>query len=254
MSLRGEHIGELALRRHRSGEAVAGERAAIAAHTSACSDCRARLVAFDDEQRRFEQAISFDRFAAGVERAARGPRRRGRSVPVVALVAPMLAVAAAIALTVSFRPRAPENRIKGGAGMTVRIAGATGQRDARGSGAEPLARGDRLRVGYAAGDHRYVLALSVDDLGAVTPLYPESGSSLPVADGAPSATRYLPDSVELTGAGLERVVVVLSDEPIEVEAARRAARAAFDRADGDVTHLSPLGLAGEEFSRIFAKP
>ena len=254
MSGRGEHIGELALRRHRAGETPAAEGAAIAAHATACPDCRARLQALDDEQRRFEEAISFDRFAAGVERAARTARPRRRSVPLVAVVAPVLAMAAAIALTVSFRPRAPENRIKGGAGMTVRIAGAAGQRDARTSGAEPLTSGDRLRVGYVPGEHAYVLSLSVDDHGEVTLLYPEHGASLPVADGARSATRYLPDSLELTGAGLERVIVVLSDEPIEVEAARRAARTAVDRVGGDLTRLAPLGLPGEEFSRTFAKP
>ena len=111
-----------------------------------------------------------------------------------------------------------------------------------------------MRVGYVPGEHAYVLSLSVDAHGDVTPLYPEQGASLAVADGAPSVTRYLPGSLELTGAGLERVIVVLSDGPIDVEAARRAARAAVDRAGGDLTRLPPLGLPGEEFSRTFAKP
>ena len=66
-----EHIGELTLRRRRAGEALGPDAAAIDAHATSCADCRARLRALDDEQRRFEQEISFDRFAAGVERAAR---------------------------------------------------------------------------------------------------------------------------------------------------------------------------------------
>jgi hypothetical protein len=169
------------------------------------------------------------------------------------MAAPLVAMAAALALVVTFKP-AETNRTKGGAGMTVRVAGAGGQRDARVEGAERLAPGERLRVGYQPEGHRYILSLSIDDKGNVTPLYPERGASLAVPDGAPSATRYLSDALELTGAGLERIVVVLSDKPIDVGAAARAARAAFDKASGDLARMPPLGLPGEEFSRTFAKP
>ena len=48
--------------------------------------------------------------------------------------------------------------------------------------------------------------------------------------------------------------MVLSDQPIDVEAARRAARAAYQRAGGDVTRLPKLDLPGEQFVRTFAKP
>ena len=74
----GEHIGELTLRRRRAGEALGPDGPAIEAHATSCADCRARMRALDDEQRRFEQEISFDRFAAGVERAARGASKAKR--------------------------------------------------------------------------------------------------------------------------------------------------------------------------------
>ncbi|HMC95259.1 MAG TPA: ACP synthase, partial [Polyangia bacterium] len=102
--------------------------------------------------------------------------------------------------------------------------------------------------------HRYLLSLSIDQHGEVTPLYPEAGASLPVPDGAERATRYLPDSLELTGTGIERIIVLLSDQPIDVEAARRSARAAYDQAGGDLSRLPRLALPGEEFERTFAKP
>ena len=76
-----EHIGELTLRRRRAGEALGPDGPAIDAHATSCADCRARIRALDDEQRRFEQEISFDRFAAGVERAARSASgRRARPI------------------------------------------------------------------------------------------------------------------------------------------------------------------------------
>jgi hypothetical protein len=263
------HIGELELRRHRAGEALGDAGPAIAEHAGACAECKARLRALDDEQRRFESAISFDRFAAGVERASRGARPAPRRLPARVWALPTLAMAAAVAVVVTFHGRTPQigagapgghlrppgwDGIKGGAGMIVRIAGAGGQRTAQTDATEALAAGERLRLGYQTGGHRYLLSLSIDERGEVTPLYPEQGPSLTVPAAVPSATHFLPDSIELTGAGLERIIVVLSDQPIAMEAARKAARAAYDRAGGNLARLAPLGLPGEEFTRTFAKP
>lgn len=245
------HPGDLELRRRRVGELPSAAMLAIDEHVAVCPACRNRLRALDDEQRRFESDISFDRFAAGVERAARTPARRPATR---AWVYSAVAMAACLAIVVSVRRPAPTTRIKGGAGMTVRVSGAAGQRTARVDANEPLAVGERLRIGYQPGDHRYLLSLSIDQRGEVTPLYPEQGPSLSVAAGPAEATRYLPDSLELTGAGLERIFVVLSDSPIDVADARRAAKAAFDRAGGDLSRMTRLGLPGEEFTRAFAKP
>lgn len=290
MNLVNGHVGELALRRRRAGEAAGDEGAAIDAHARGCADCRARLRALEDEQRRFEEMISFDRFEAGVARAGRDERKHraarrvrrswnwggpawlipaaglGGAVVILAGLGPRSAIdhqprpsAAAPSSAVERRPSPSENRVKGGgAGMQVRIAGPGGQRDARVDGPEPLARGERLRIGYQSGGHRYLLSLSIDDRGEVTPLYPESGRSLPVPgpnrDGEARVTRFLPDSVELTGAGAERIILVLSDDPLEVEAARRAARAAFDLGGGELDRLPRLELPGEQFVRTFTKP
>lgn len=257
------HPGRMALRRRRAGELSGPAGLAIDQHVALCPDCRARLRELDDEQRRFESNVSFDRFAAGVERASRAPARRAAPR---AWVYSAVAMAAGVAIVMTVRSptdsRAPigvssidrGDRIKGGAGMTVRVAGTSGQRTAAVDATERLASGERLRVGYQSGGHRYLLSLSIDEHGEVTPLYPEAGPSLPVPDGAPSVTRYLPDSLELTGTGLERIFVVLSDTPVDVQAARSAARAAFDRAGGDLARMGKLGLPGEEFTRSFAKP
>ena len=260
------HIGELELRRRRAGEQLGAEAPAIEAHAAACAECKARIRALDDEQRRFEAAISFDRFAAGVERAARGTPAVPRRAPARSwMVVPTLAMAAAVAVIVTFhspsrlsswtRSHPPGyDGIKGGAGMIVRVAGAAGQRTARVDATEALSAGERLRIGYQTGGHRYLLSLSIDEHGEVTPLYPEQGVSLTVPAGVASATHFLPDSLELTGTGLERIVVVLSDQPIDVQVARQAARAAYDRAGGDLGHLPRLDLPGEQFTRTFAKP
>ena len=273
------HIKELALRRFWTGELPAPEKPAVEAHTAACARCRARLKELGDEQRRFEQEISFDRFAAGVERAARTPRRLpvpARPMSTMRWFFPLASVAAAITLAFTLTPRlrrtpSPElaaleeaaanhraNRIKGGGGITVQIAppGAGPQRTAAVGAPEALSPGERIRIGYQAGAHRFITSLSIDDQGAVTPLYPEAGRSLPAGDskGAPAATRYLPDSVEFTGKGSERLIVILGDQPLEVEAVKQAARAAYRRAGGNLARLAPLDLPGEQFQRTFVKP
>jgi hypothetical protein len=260
MNLANGHIAELTLRRRRAGEALGAEAPAIEEHAAACADCRARMRALDDEQRRFEDEISFDRFSAGVERAARsGARPARRAVRARVWMSSMAGMAAAAAALLIFvtSPKDPGHgtrRKGGGSGIIVRVAGADGQRTAGVDATEALARGERLRIGYQSGGHKYLLSLSIDDRGEVTPLYPERGPSLQVPDGSENATRFLPDSLELTGKGTERIVVVLSDQPIDVEVARRAARAAYQRAGGDVTRLPKLDLPGEQFVRTFAKP
>ena len=257
-----EHIGELTLRRRRAGEALGSDGPAIEAHATSCADCRARIRALDDEQRRFEQEISFDRFAAGVERAARGASKAKaktrRPILSSAWVAPMLAMAACVVAMVTFVPRPvfqkPATRAKGGAGIIVRVAGVDGQRNARVDSTEPLARGERLRIGYQSGPHRYLIALTIDEHGVVQALSPEQGKSLALPDGAEHATRYLPDSWELDGTGVERIIVVLSDQPIDVATAIRAARAAYDKAGGNLARMPSLDVPGEQFVRAFAKP
>jgi len=255
------HIQAMKLRRLSAGELGGAEAADVEAHAAACATCRARLKEIADEQRRFEQDISFDRFAAGVERAARAPRAlpARRAASLQRWLYPALAVAAAVALTIRFTPHST-NRIKGGGGITVQIGTddkAAPRRIAPPATVAPLAPGERIRIGYRAGDpYKFVTVVSVDDQGEVSPLYPESGSSLalPRIKGDPDTTVYLPDSIEFTGKGIEGLVVIFTDEAIRVDAVKKAAQRAFQQVKGDIAHLPALDVPGEQFHRTFVKP
>ena len=61
----------------------------------------------------------------------------------------------------------------------------------------------------------------MDAAGEVTPLYPEAGDE--PAGGAGRGHALAAGQLEFTGSGAERVVVVLTDAPLAVEAARAAA-------------------------------
>ena len=250
------HPGELALRRLQAQEAVGED---VAHHVAACEACRARVQGFRDEQRQFEAAIPFERFAAGVERASRTPRDVAPRRP-HRLTQGFLALAATVLVTVGVSQLVGldgargGNRLKGGAGIELVVAprGGGPQRAAADHAAEPLAPGDRVRVGVTPGPWRYVAVVSVDERGEVSALYPESGPSLPLGQG--DAQRFLPDSLEFTGQGLERVIVVLTREPIGVEQLVQSARLRFGAARGGLDAMGPLDVPGEQFQRTFQKP
>ena len=64
----------------------------------------------------------------------------------------------------------------------------------------------------------------------------------------------LAPAILITVTSFTRIIVVLSDQPIDVAAATRAARAAYDKAGGNLARMPSLDLPGEQFVRTFAKP
>jgi hypothetical protein len=256
------HPGELVLRRLHAGEAVGDE---LRAHAQGCAECQARLERFSHEQHEFEQAISLERFTAGVERAARTPRTVEKApasrVPV------LLALAASALLVVGLGRLigpAPEhgNRIKGGeiaapvADLQIVVGGLEGvpHRPASKDPAVPevLAKGERLRVGFMPAGHAYALLLSVDAQGTVTPVYAASGHELAPSPGSTATWMY--DSLELTGDGLERLIALYSDEPLGVNEVLKAALESYSAAGGDLSRMAPLTVDAEQVHRTFKKP
>jgi hypothetical protein len=262
---RADHPGELRLRRHRIGELGGVDAQTVDQHLADCADCRTRLGALDDEQRAFAAQIPFDRFAGGVERAARVPR--ARPVSRRTLVAGSgLALAAAAALVLVIRPGGDGdpaggnrgNRLKGGefeARLQIALA-AGGQRALDPGGRAGLRAGDQLRLGYRAASPGHLVVVSVDDAGAVSTRYPDQGDTLPVA--AARALAYLPGSITLTGAGKDRIYMITGAQAFGVEAAVREVGAAHTRAGGDLGAMGPLqfrpGVAVTSFTWLLDKP
>lgn len=253
------HITEWTLRRLHVGELPAPEATQARAHVAGCTACGAVLKEVEDAQSRFEAEVPFERFAAQVERATtrqpapRRPQWERAARPLAAMAATVLVLVGVgrfMALEDGTEPRG--NRIKGGAVAELRIGGDGPQRTAGTERPEPMAPGERVRLGYEAGAHRYVMAVSVDARGEVTPLYPETGESLSVEPGP--GMHWLPDSLEFTGSGAERVVLVLSDTPLKVDAVTSAARDAFEAGGRDVAHLPELDVPGEQTHWMLLKP
>jgi hypothetical protein len=103
-------------------------------------------------------------------------------------------------------------------------------------------------------DPRFLAAVSIDDHGEVTLLYPESGAALAVEPAR--ETVFLPDSLEFTGAGQERVFLFLARSPFELSAAVSAVKTAYTQASGELANLPNPAFAGGQdvFAWIFRKP
>lgn len=254
MGLMDPHPGEMKLRRLRAGELEDAESQQLQGHLAGCGRCRVRLKSLELEQEQFEREISFDRFAAGVQRAVKSaePRRVRWALPAVGMVAAVLV--AIVTAPLVMRAAGTSSRRKGSSEVVLRIAGKDGaaQRAASVHGAEPLSLGERIRIGYQAGPHSYLVAISVDSAGILTALYEDHGRSLKVDPG--EQTRYLPGSLEFTGPGLERVIVILSDEPLKLGKVKQAAEIAYRAVNGDLRRLPQLDVPGDQFHRLVLKP
>lgn len=249
------HVGELSLRRLCAGEFSAEKAAELDQHISACPVCRSKLRRLAEEQRDFQREVPFERFAGGVERARRVPRARPRSMWSIGF-ASVLAAAAVVVFFVGV-PNRTYNRSKGAnVEATARIATATGsmQRSMPPGSHEILEPGERVRLGYQTADPRYLAVVSIDEQGEVSPLYPEAGPALSV--GVTRETVYLPDSIEFTGKGREKVFLFLARNPFDSQAAKQAVTEGYRTSKGSLDDLpNPAFTGGQQvFSWLFRKP
>ncbi len=241
------HPGALSLRRLLAGE----PDEAHAAHLAGCAQCQAAIEQFKAEQTQFEAKVPFERFAAQVEArarpAARPVDRRAERRVALALAATLVVLVGAQRLW-----PAPTTRLKGGAGVELVVAGPAGTQRLAAEGApEALVRGERVRIGVVPAGWHFVLVVSVDAQGAVTPIYAEGTHSLPLSGESP---QFLPDSMEFTGQGLEHVVVLLSDRALDVDVVGHALRERFAAVHGELNRITTLEVPGEQFHRTFLKP
>lgn len=260
-----EHPGLAVLRRALASEPL---EAWVTTHLERCPSCRARLVELEAEQRHFEAEVPFETFAAGVDRARRAleapaPVSAGRNPRRVAggLAVALAAMAVAVLAGRALRPEdpAPGSRLKGASaarGAVEVVIAAPGSAARRLASEDPgtpeaLARGDRLRIGVSPGPWHFVLVLSLDAQGVITPAYASGSRSLPLTGASPE---FLPDSLEFTGAGLEHLVILLSDRPLEVDAVSAELARRYAEAGGDLTQVRDIDVPGEQFHRTVLKP
>lgn len=250
------HVGQLSLHRWHIGELSEDEGKHILSHVNECADCRSKLRTLEAEQQQFRASISFDRFARGVEKKNRQADHLRPSRSWLFTIFGTCAVATTILLLLL--PRTFQtNRIKGDlTDATVRIAGLGGQRSTKPNTIEKLSKDERLRIGFRTSTPAFLIVLSIDDQGEITPVYPESGPGLQVFPS--QNTQYLPDSLEMTGRGQERLFLFLTANLITVETAHSALDQAFVHSQKNLTELKqvifPVSFEVQTYTWLFSKP
>jgi hypothetical protein len=245
------HPSEFQLYRLRAGESAQE----IREHVTGCGLCQATLGSLDAKQREFERLMPFERFAAGVEaaveRVSKTPRRRRWTARLGSLAAVGLCVMGAQFALSRLEPDDRHHRRKGEPLIEVIVAGVRAQRAASvdPSIPESLAPGERIRLRSMPSRWSYLLVVSINDQGHITPMYLENGRSLALSKS--NGTQWLDVSFERTGPGLERLVGVFSESPLTIDEVSRSLTRAYHDARGDLTQLSKLTLPGEQFHRTF---
>lgn len=198
-------------------------------HLDGCDDCRTRWRELNDDKQRFEQFV-FARTLPKVEARVAKDRQGFFARFKFQLLIPVLGVAAAAALVATMGPGTQTEDdvyvgIKGGQ-PTLEVFAVRGA-----GGVFPVTAGVTLqpkdRIGFMVNTAgaKYLMVASRDGAGVFSVYHPYGAQqSQPVA--AMKAKMELPTKVELDETlGAERVVAVLSDEPVtaaQVEAAIKA--------------------------------
>ena len=100
--------------------------------------------------------------------------------------------------------------------------------------------GDRIQLRYSTPEHPWLVVVSLDSRGAVTPFYDDAGRSLAIS---PGVGRLLEGSIELDDAlGPERLIGCFSEEPLATDRVVAAGRAALAAAGGDPAAVEGLDL------------
>ncbi len=250
---RRESCSQAALAKLRAGELDDEAAARTRSHLSSCALCLREMDRLEQEEQQFRKEVSLAGFRRRQERKqAAHARRRWAGPAGLAIAASLLGVLALGPLRDLLKPT-PRNQLKGTSPALELYVGGAGARPRVAVPDEQLSPGEKIRVAIRApsASDGYVVVISVDEAGEATALYPETGESLPSDPGAGS--HLLPDSVELTGQGFEKVIAVFSARPLRVDQVLEAARAELSRA-GSLRAMSPLPVGSTESSQLLRKP
>lgn len=185
-------------------------------HTASCEHCRARVEELRAQDQRFAASPFAQELKAKLAGAGR-PRTSLRGWPVAAAPA-VLAVAALVFVLVS-TPRVDSFTSKGGAGVLSVIQERKGR--ARPLDRRDLRAEDALQLRWAAARGGELIAVGVDQSGALTVLYPDGAArSTPIRAGEDIA---LGGRIILSAADDGAVICVLFDQrPITADDTARA--------------------------------
>jgi hypothetical protein len=231
-------LSDFALDRLRTGELVgSSEGDHAAAHLDTCQRCRSRVSEMDAV---VAPALDFGTASASRQSAPK-PRRAWRMR--AAWIVPVLAAAALVVLVPRWkageRSKGPSAHDR--ATPELRVLAKRGNAEVfRVAPGGALAPKDLVRFEVLVPEDAYVLVISLDSDGAVTPFAPDTGNALAVRGGKP---QLLDGAVELgDNLGPERMMLLSCSRPVAIAEAVAAGRTALERSHGHIESVRDLDL------------
>lgn len=236
------------LERWSLGELAGAEAEALGAHVGSCDHCTTRLRALEAERTELLATAPAEIASAQIlARLEREPEPSGwrawwASTSWASRAWAPLVVLTLLMVYVVPRPRADDNRTKGG-GPTLAMYVNRPEGPVRAEPGVALSAGAQVQFRYTASGRRYLYLVSVDGRQAITPLAPaDGGLSVPIE---PTGDHVLPGSIILDDAvGAERVFAFYTDVPMSFELVQTALSRALEDHGGDAEALDHVQWPG----------
>jgi hypothetical protein len=216
-----------------------------ARHVSTCKPCQERLEALEQQARRFPEEIGLDLLVRRTWLASH------RSM-VLGWGAAAAAIAALALVMVSPRGMLEDRatRTKGGFDVEIVARSPEGRVESVLPGGA-LHPNDAIRFIVSTDSDGFLIILGIDQASSVTVYAPQAEPTLALPAGR---DHLIPVSVVLDETlGAEQIVALLCPEPVPLERAIAAGRAALGRAKGDPKQVENLGLGCRERLRLITK-
>jgi hypothetical protein len=238
------------LRSLRAGELSGETKSKLEAHLGGCEHCRARVLELEQEEAYFHANIDVAAESVRVVEQLNAPKKPGPWRLPAWISVPAAALALVIVVLVA-QPKEEENgtRLKGASTpraahveLQMYVKDAAGIRAAA-DGAR-LREGDAIQFRYDAGGRDYLMVLSVDAGGTISPLYPDAErASIKVS---PHGRHVLEGSIILDQTrGPERIFAFFSAAPLTFEEVKRELKEELAK-ESDVTRLQAVELERED--------
>ena len=237
-------VSRHALLQLETGEVEGEARAVIEAAVAASPEDQARLQDLAAERDAFfarRPVAAFEAAIAARQRPTVWARIRAWIGGPTGFSGLAVAAAAALVLAVTPRIEGPARRgttLKGGVELTFHVK--AGDEVIDGVPGGIYHPDDRIQLRYSTPSHRYLIVVSIDGRGAVTPFYDDDGRSLAIE---PGVRRLLERSVVLDDAlGPERIIGCFSREGLDTDEVVAAAEEALEDAGGEPSDVETLDI------------
>ncbi len=245
-----KHIGKIELEELVTGSVSTAKRVELEKHIEECSECRAKLNALKEEQANFLEQLPFNPELYQIDEKKNQIEEKKSEPKVVSFPKMITSIAALFIMAVTLlylRPSQESEMFTMKSGTEMRIvveerSGAIVERER-----DIYYPNEQIQICYTVPQRSFLLLVSLDSSATLSRYFPTYGDrAMEVSAGV---KQPLPNSIRLDSyIGEEKLVMVLSPDPFDVDMVETEIRNAF-LADT----LEQLAVSGSLLVRTISK-